>query len=107
MKYPSQASKPTFKVQRQVYHHAGSLLPLPNEEHQFLQIYFMGDEQQEAEKHCSNIPGIRQNIILEVQQMLHYHNNYVQSFKTALERMPTDEYKLVIRADKRSAGEHE
>ena len=28
-------------------------------------------------------------------------------FKTALERMPTDEYKVVIRADKRPSSEHE
>ena len=37
----------TFKIQGQVYHCVGSLLPPSNEEHKFLQIYFMGDEQQE------------------------------------------------------------
>ncbi|XP_028968934.1 uncharacterized protein LOC114828554, partial [Galendromus occidentalis] len=40
---------PTFKCQGQIYHRAGSLLPLPNEEHQFLQIYFMGDADQRIE----------------------------------------------------------
>ena len=33
---------PTFKVQGQIYHHAGSLLSLPDADHTFLQIYFMG-----------------------------------------------------------------
>ena len=33
---------PTFKVQGQVYHRIGSLLPEENENWQFLQIYFMG-----------------------------------------------------------------
>ena len=33
---------PTFKVQDQVYHRIGSMLSLPDEELQFLQIYFMG-----------------------------------------------------------------
>lgn len=35
---------PTFKVQGQVYHRIGAMLPLENEEHQYLQIYFVGDE---------------------------------------------------------------
>ena len=62
---------PTFKVQGQVYHRVGSLLPLPNEKYQFLQIYFMNDEQQEAKQRCNNIPDTRQHIVLELQQVLH------------------------------------
>jgi hypothetical protein len=98
---------PTFKVQGQVYHRMGSLLPLPNEEYRFLQIYFMGDEQQEVKQRCNNIPGTRQGIVRELQQMLYEHNSYVHIFKTALQRMPSDTYRVVIRADKRPAGEHE
>ncbi|UYV73325.1 hypothetical protein LAZ67_10002729 [Cordylochernes scorpioides] len=39
---------PTFKVQGQICHRVGSLLPLPDSDHKFLQIYFMGttDDQQ-------------------------------------------------------------
>lgn len=97
---------PTFKVQGQVYHKLGSLLPLPNKEHQFLQIYFMGDEQKEANQRCNNIPGTRPEIVLELQKMLHQQNVYVQMFKTALQRMPSNELKVHIRADKTPAGEH-
>ncbi|GFU85406.1 uncharacterized protein TNCV_2387101 [Trichonephila clavipes] len=32
---------PTFRVQGQIYHHAGSLLPLPDADRKFLHIYFM------------------------------------------------------------------
>ncbi|KAI6647773.1 hypothetical protein LOD99_8488 [Oopsacas minuta] len=39
---------PTFKTQGQVYHTAGSLLPLPDEHPQFLQIYFMGNDANET-----------------------------------------------------------
>ncbi|XP_017873029.1 PREDICTED: uncharacterized protein LOC108620638 [Drosophila arizonae] len=39
--------------------------------------------------------------------MLHEHHALVKLLKTALERMPRDDYKVVIRADKRPAGEHE
>ncbi|VDN05605.1 unnamed protein product, partial [Onchocerca ochengi] len=34
---------PTFKVKGQIYHKAGSLLPLPDGQHKFLQMYFIGD----------------------------------------------------------------
>lgn len=98
---------PTFKVQGQVYHRIGSLLPLPNEKPQFLQIYFMGDEQQEINQRCSYIPGAHPDIVMELQQMLYQQNSYVHIFKSALQRMPSDEYKVVIRADKRPAGERE
>jgi hypothetical protein len=47
---------PTFKVQGQIYHSIGSLLPQPSEEHQFLQIYFMGDSAREAQRRCSVMP---------------------------------------------------
>jgi ATP-dependent DNA helicase PIF1 len=43
---------------------------------------------------------------MDLQQMLHQCNNYVHVFKSALQRMPTDAYKVVIRADKKPAGEH-
>ena len=38
--------------------------------------------------------------------MLHSHNSYVQIFKTALDKVPSDEYKLVIRADLRPTRKH-
>lgn len=96
-----------FKVQGQIYHKAGSLLPFPRESSKFLQIYFMGDEQLEADQRCGNIPGTRRNIVLNLQRILHQHNHLISTFKTELERMPADEYKVVIRADKKPIGEHE
>ena len=98
---------PTFKVQGQVYHLAGSLLPLPNEEASYLQIYFMGDERLEASRRKSIYPGLDENIVHALQQMLHQFNSYINSFKYALERMPSDERRCVIRADKTPVGEHE
>jgi hypothetical protein len=43
---------PTFRVQGQVYHRIGSLLPLSNEEPKFLQIYFMGDDSKQVQQRC-------------------------------------------------------
>ncbi|GFW64556.1 uncharacterized protein TNCV_3513781 [Trichonephila clavipes] len=41
---------PTFRVQGQIYHYAGSLLPLPDADHKFLQIYFMANSDEQIEQ---------------------------------------------------------
>ncbi|KIH47189.1 hypothetical protein ANCDUO_22754 [Ancylostoma duodenale] len=98
---------PKFKVKGQIYHRVESLLPLPNETPKFSQIYFIGDEGQQVGQRCEYTDGTRRNIVLSLQRMFHQHNNLVKVFTTALERMPTDEYRVVIRADKTPVGEHE
>lgn len=68
----------------------------------------MGDEQVEAERRCDNIPGVSQNTVQSLQRMLHYNNVLVRSFKTAIDQWPSDDlFVVVIRADRRPAGEHE
>lgn len=37
---------PTFRIKGQDYHCTGSLIPVSNENHQFLQIYFVSDVDQ-------------------------------------------------------------
>lgn len=101
-----QGYMPTFKIQGQIYHKAGSLLPLHNEAPKFLQIYFMGDEIEQANHRGNHNPGTENHIILSLQQMLHQHNTYVQCFKTAIEKMPNDEMQIVIRSDKTPDGSH-
>ncbi|GFX87395.1 helitron_like_N domain-containing protein [Trichonephila clavipes] len=49
---------PTFKVQGQIYHHVGSLLPLPKANHKYLQIYFMGNTDEQINRRCQmNMAG--------------------------------------------------
>ena len=57
---------PTFKVQGQVYHLAESLLPLPNEEARYLQMYFMGDEELEVLRRHGLYPGLDKDIVHEL-----------------------------------------
>ena len=96
----------TFKVQGQIYHKASSLFPLPSENAKFLHIYFLGNEDLEVDQWCDYTTGVRRDIVLNLQRMFHEHNQLIKTFKTALEDMPSDECKLVIRADKRPVGEH-
>lgn len=98
---------PTFKVQGQIYHRIGSLLPLPNDDAKFLQIYFTGNEAAEVEQRCAISTEVRREIVSSLQAMLHEHNSLIRLFKTALDQMPADDYTVVIRADKTPAGEHE
>ncbi|CAE1282209.1 unnamed protein product [Acanthosepion pharaonis] len=105
---------PTFKVQGQVYHRIGSLLPETATDSAFLQIYFIADYNQQGDARIGIIPENdtgqhnhpRRDIIMCLQQMLHEINSYVRSFKYALENSTSD-FIIVIDADKRPQGEHE
>lgn len=97
---------PTFKIQGQIYHRIGSLLPGANDDSKFLQIYFMGDREIEMNQRCAVSHGVNHEIISNLQIFFHQYNNLIRLFKVALDRMPSDEYQIVIRADKTPTGEH-
>ena len=97
---------PTFKVQGQVYHRVGTMKPQSGENPEFLEIYFMGDKQEQAETRCRSVRGVKIDINLSLQEMLHNVNNYVASFKTALEKLDLPEHCIVIRPDKAPTMEH-
>lgn len=80
---------PTFRIQGQVYHYHGSLLPPPDNDSKFLQIYFIGDSNEEIDQRSAIVPGTKREIIANLQELLHKHNHLVNLFKTSLERMPS------------------
>ncbi|UYV79262.1 hypothetical protein LAZ67_17001830 [Cordylochernes scorpioides] len=95
----------TFSIQGQVYHRIGSLMPSENQP----QIYFMGnddDDDIQTARRCQQIQGVRRNIVQGLQRMLHQHNLLVQQFKTALENLPSDAYRVVVNADRTPPGQH-
>lgn len=98
---------PTFTVQGQIYHKIGSILPSTENDSKFLQIYFIGDKDIETDKRCSISCGTKREIVANVQKLLHEHNDLIKLFKYALEQMPTNDYKVIIRADNTPNGEHE
>ena len=97
---------PTFKIQGQIYHRVGSLLPVPDAEHKFLQIYFMGDDDVQVDQRCNAIPGTKRHIISTLQTFLHQHNALIKLFKTSIDNLPADNYAIHIRADKTPVGQH-
>lgn len=99
---------PTFKVQGQVYHLIGSLLPSTHAMPQFLQIYFVGEDERETRLRCSNFPGVKQGLVKQLQSMLHDSNKYIKNLKTTMDRVPKDcnKYEIVIHADKKPFHAH-
>ncbi|XP_049316802.1 uncharacterized protein LOC125779485 [Bactrocera dorsalis] len=84
------------------------MVPTPDEPHQFLQIYFISSMVDQLNMRC-NMQGTQQlirRIIEQLQAFFHANNAVVNMFKTALERMPSDTHKFVIRADRTPIGEH-
>ncbi|XP_026467796.1 uncharacterized protein LOC113371383 [Ctenocephalides felis] len=98
---------PTFKIQGQIHHRIGSLLPFEDTQNKFLQIYFMGNREEQLDRRLEINAGMKRAILQDLQCLLHEHHALVWLFKSALELMPSDDYKVVIRADKRPSGTHE
>lgn len=96
----------TLQIQGQVYHRTGSLLPFVDAEHQFLQIYFIGDQDAQIDRRCAVVANTTRAVIAVLQRFFEGHNELVRLFKTALDRMPSDDHKIVIKADRTPFGEH-
>ncbi|GBP73542.1 hypothetical protein EVAR_89202_1 [Eumeta japonica] len=94
------------QIQGQIYHRAGSLLPVSDSDNKFLQIYFMGNSPQEIDLRCAHNNLVKRSIVEQLQTLFHQHNQLIILFKTALDLMPSDNHKIVIRADKTPAGQH-
>ncbi|XP_044588797.1 uncharacterized protein LOC123267978 [Cotesia glomerata] len=99
---------PTFKVQGQVYHRIGSLIPDPNQKPFFLQIYFVSDENHEKTIRCGIYPGVYPELVHQLQVLLHEHNKYIRDFKAAVDSIPKNQkdFKIIINADRKPAKEH-
>lgn len=67
----------------------------------------MGNVENQLDQRQTINTAMRRGILRDLQQLLHEHHALVRLFKTALDRMPSDDYKVLIRADKRPAGTHE
>ena len=101
---------PSFRIQGQVYHLIGSIVPTQGESHKFAQIYFIGDEDSEVATRSAIVDGLKPYIIRGINQLLREDNRYVEIFKVAREIFEEEEsptnVKIVINETKRPSGEH-
>lgn len=67
----------------------------------------MGNMEEQLDRRLGINAGMKRAILQDLQCLLHEHHALVRLFKNALERMPSDDYKVVIKADKRPSGTHE
>ncbi|GFT92534.1 ATP-dependent DNA helicase [Trichonephila clavipes] len=102
----------TFKIRGQVYHKMGSLLPMPNEPHKYLQIYFMGGEDSgsalanrvNARCDYNNLDSLyARRIVSELDALLNEHNELLKIFKSHMHQLQSDNYAIVINPDKTPA----
>ena len=79
----------TFRIQGQLCHLIGSLLPSPGTPPAFSQIYiYYSDPMEQAQYRLSHHHGLLDvNIVLSLQAMLHQYNPYITIFLTAQERL--------------------
>ncbi|KAF8789418.1 hypothetical protein HNY73_007356 [Argiope bruennichi] len=93
----------------------GSLLPMPNEPHKFLQIYFMGGEDSgsalanrvNARCDYNNLDSLyARRIVSELDALLNEHNELLKIFKSHMHQLQSDNHAIVINPDKTPAGEH-
>ncbi|KAE9524196.1 hypothetical protein AGLY_015441 [Aphis glycines] len=99
----------TFKIQGQVYYKIGSLMPMPDNNPKFLQIYFMGDCDERVTTRCLyNFfkQAEERAIVILLENFLEDHNQLIQLIKRVSPRLQNDNYQIVIKADKVPLGEH-
>ena len=76
---------PSFRIQGQVYHLIGSIVPTEGESPKFAQIYFIDDRESEIATRSTIIDGLKPDIIRGINQLVHQSNHYVELFKVAKE----------------------
>ena len=76
---------PSFRIQGQVYHLIGSIVPTQGESPKFAQIYFIDNKESDVATRSAIINGLKPDIIRGINQLLHQTNHYVELFKVAKE----------------------
>ena len=61
---------PSFRIQGQVYHLIGSIVPTADESPKFALIYFIDNEDSEVAARCSIVDGLRPNIVSSINKLL-------------------------------------
>ena len=74
---------PSFRIQGQVYHPIGTMVPTADESPKFVQIYFIDNRELEVAARCAIVDGLRPDIVTSINRLLINENRYVENFKLA------------------------
>ncbi|XP_038075107.1 uncharacterized protein LOC119742920 [Patiria miniata] len=97
---------PTFKIQGQVHHLIGSLLPAHNTAPKFSQLFIYDTEHELDNRHQGHAQSVCKEQLQQLQEMLHLCNSYVRSFKMAAELGPLADNSLILHADHQPKSTH-
>ena len=83
---------PSFKIQGQVYHRIGSIVPSMGESPKFCQVYFIDNQESQVATRCQIVGGLRPDIVSNINQLLHNDNHYVKVAKDLFDQhdVPTN-----------------
>lgn len=103
-----QGWNPSFRIQGQVFHRIGSLLPPEEGQPKFLQVYFLDSHAKELA--ARNHSGLKPHILEMLTKWFHENNHLVRELKTARDVLAeggnSEERQIIIRENKRPQGEH-
>jgi hypothetical protein len=91
---------PIFKVSGQMYHTMGNVLPSEGNCPQFSQMYVY-DKDYELENRLKNVPGLNQDTLQKLQNMIHEHNEFGKAYQSAAQKMkesPAVDVQMVLKA---------
>ena len=98
--FPNSKGPQMFKVSGQIYHCLGNVEPNPGDAPQFCQMYVY-DQQHELDHRLSNFEGLNPEILLQLQQMLHENNAWIQEYINAAQTMrehPAVDVQMVLKS---------
>lgn len=99
-----QTNNMTFKIQGQVYHRIGPLLSDNIDTARCLQLYFLGNEEAQADVRAklSSING--KELLILLNRMLEQTNIYIKTFRTTLEKNVNTDFKIIKSSFARSTS---
>ncbi|KAG7172061.1 hypothetical protein Hamer_G001046 [Homarus americanus] len=87
-----QGWNPSVRIQGQIYHQLGSLMPPEDRRARYIQVYFLDtlEDQLRARGEHQNLNA---DILERITAWLNENNHYVRELKTALEQVPARKHK--------------
>jgi len=84
----------TFRIQGELCHRISTLLPPDGEPPKFAQLYiYDSNPQSQAQMRANRVHDkVDVNTVLQLQQMIELHNPYVATYRTAKERLDSEEH---------------